>query len=137
MHEESFARTLMRDRSPLSYIAITDREDRATRRRYPEPIDFTLVLRLPWSRRDYRARISRGTRLAVSERAHPSFFAFQIVVPRGAMHAKGLLLSCIDEPDPCIIFEPKTLYRTAIDEVPLEHYKIEIGKAEIVRRGEF
>lgn len=60
----------------------------------------------------------------------------KIVVPRGAMHAKGLLLSCIDEPDPCIIFEPKVLYRVAIDEVPVEHYKIEIGKAEIVRSGD-
>lgn len=53
------------------------------------------------------------------------------------MHAKGLLLSCIDEPDPCIIFEPKVLYRAAIDEVPVAHYKIEIGKAEIVRSGKF
>ncbi|KMQ92846.1 2-oxoisovalerate dehydrogenase subunit mitochondrial-like protein [Lasius niger] len=59
----------------------------------------------------------------------------KIVVPRGAMHAKGLLLSCIDEPDPCIIFEPKILYRTAVDEVPVAHYKIEIGKAEVVREG--
>lgn len=58
-------------------------------------------------------------------------------MPRGATQAKGLLLSCIDEPDPCIIFEPKILYRTAIDEVPVEHYKIEIGKAEIVRAGKF
>ncbi|XP_067206563.1 2-oxoisovalerate dehydrogenase subunit beta, mitochondrial isoform X3 [Linepithema humile] len=60
----------------------------------------------------------------------------KIVVPRGATQAKGLLLSCIDEPDPCIIFEPKILYRTAIDEVPVERYKIEIGKAEIVRAGD-
>lgn len=51
------------------------------------------------------------------------------------MHAKGLLLSCIEEPDPCIIFEPKALYRKAVDEVPVEHYKIEIGKAEVVREG--
>ncbi|XP_018048809.1 PREDICTED: 2-oxoisovalerate dehydrogenase subunit beta, mitochondrial [Atta colombica] len=60
----------------------------------------------------------------------------KIVVPRGAMHAKGLLLSCIDEPDPCIIFEPKILYRIAVDEVPVAHYKIAIGKAEIVRSGD-
>ena len=53
------------------------------------------------------------------------------------MHAKGLLLSCIDEPDPCIIFEPKILYRIAVDEVPVAPYKIAIGKAEIVRSGEF
>lgn len=53
------------------------------------------------------------------------------------MHAKGLLLSCIDEPDPCIMFEPKILYRTAVDEVPVANYKIEIGKAEVVKSGEF
>ncbi|XP_029035590.2 2-oxoisovalerate dehydrogenase subunit beta, mitochondrial [Osmia bicornis bicornis] len=60
----------------------------------------------------------------------------KIVIPRGARHAKGLLLSCIEEPDPCIIFEPKILYRTAIDEVPTTDYKIEIGKAEIVKEGD-
>lgn len=60
---------------------------------------------------------------------------FQIVMPRGAKQAKGLLLSCIEEPDPCIIFEPKILYRTAIDDVPTADYKIEIGKAEVVREG--
>ncbi|CAL7934045.1 unnamed protein product [Xylocopa violacea] len=60
----------------------------------------------------------------------------KIVVPRGAKQAKGLLLSCIEEPDPCIVFEPKILYRTAIDEVPTDHYKIEIGKAEVVREGD-
>ncbi|XP_043802905.1 2-oxoisovalerate dehydrogenase subunit beta, mitochondrial [Apis laboriosa] len=60
----------------------------------------------------------------------------KIVMPRGAKQAKGLLLSCIEEPDPCIMFEPKILYRTAIDDVPTAHYKIEIGKAEIVREGD-
>ncbi|XP_012163636.2 2-oxoisovalerate dehydrogenase subunit beta, mitochondrial isoform X1 [Bombus terrestris] len=59
-----------------------------------------------------------------------------IVMPRGAKQAKGLLLSCIEEPDPCIMFEPKILYRTAIDDVPTAHYKIEIGKAEVVREGD-
>lgn len=59
----------------------------------------------------------------------------KIVVPRGPVQAKGLLLSCIEEPDPCIVFEPKILYRTAVDEVPVGHYKIEIGKGEIVREG--
>ncbi|KAK2580631.1 hypothetical protein KPH14_007740 [Odynerus spinipes] len=59
----------------------------------------------------------------------------KVVIPRGPVQAKGLLLSCIEEPDPCIIFEPKILYRTAVDEVPVDHYKIEIGKGEIVREG--
>ncbi|KAK1134935.1 hypothetical protein K0M31_007701, partial [Melipona bicolor] len=57
-------------------------------------------------------------------------------MPRGAKQAKGLLLSCIEEPDPCIMLEPKILYRTAIDDVPTAHYKIEIGNAEIVREGD-
>ncbi|KAL2711706.1 hypothetical protein V1478_018727 [Vespula squamosa] len=35
----------------------------------------------------------------------------KIVVPRGPVQAKGLLLSSIEEPDPCIVFEPKVLYR--------------------------
>ncbi|XP_076628257.1 branched chain keto acid dehydrogenase E1 subunit beta [Colletes latitarsis] len=60
----------------------------------------------------------------------------KIVVPRGARQAKGLLLSCIEEPDPCIMFEPKILYRTAIDDVPTTRYTIEIGKAEVVREGD-
>nr|XP_050862497.1 2-oxoisovalerate dehydrogenase subunit beta, mitochondrial isoform X1 [Vespula vulgaris] len=59
----------------------------------------------------------------------------KIVVPRGPVQAKGLLLSSIEEPDPCIVFEPKVLYRTAVDEVPVGHYKIEIGKGEIVKEG--
>ncbi|XP_076174033.1 branched chain keto acid dehydrogenase E1 subunit beta isoform X2 [Ptiloglossa arizonensis] len=60
----------------------------------------------------------------------------KIVMPRGARQAKGLLLSCIEEPDPCIMFEPKILYRTAIDNVPTSRYTIEIGKAEVVREGD-
>ncbi|KAI4489460.1 hypothetical protein M0802_011132 [Mischocyttarus mexicanus] len=59
----------------------------------------------------------------------------RIAVPRGPVHAKGLLLSSIEEPDPCIILEPKVLYRTAVDEVPIGHYKIDIGKGEIVKEG--
>ncbi|XP_066602957.1 2-oxoisovalerate dehydrogenase subunit beta, mitochondrial isoform X2 [Prorops nasuta] len=59
----------------------------------------------------------------------------KIVIPRGPIQAKGLLLSCIDEPDPCIIMEPKILYRTARDNVPEEYYKIALSTAEIVREG--
>ncbi|KAG8035270.1 hypothetical protein G9C98_001760 [Cotesia typhae] len=60
----------------------------------------------------------------------------KIVVPRGPIQAKGLLLSCIDDPDPCLIFEPKALYRIAVDDVPVDSFKLPIGKAEIVREGD-
>lgn len=37
--------------------------------------------------------------------------------------------------DPCIIFEPKTLYRAAVEEVPDQSFQCEIGKADILRNG--
>lgn len=37
----------------------------------------------------------------------------QVVIPRGPVQAKGLLLSCIADQNPCIFFEPKILYRAA------------------------
>ena len=63
------------------------------------------------------------------------FFAFQVVVPRGPIAAKGLLLKCIEEPDPCIFFEPKVLYRNAVEQVPTVAYMLPLGKAEILREG--
>ncbi|XP_012276743.1 2-oxoisovalerate dehydrogenase subunit beta, mitochondrial isoform X3 [Orussus abietinus] len=58
----------------------------------------------------------------------------KVVVPRGPIQAKGLLLGCLEEPDPCIIFEPKALYRLAVDEVPIGHYKTAIGRADVLRK---
>ncbi|GMR54055.1 hypothetical protein PMAYCL1PPCAC_24250, partial [Pristionchus mayeri] len=59
----------------------------------------------------------------------------KIVVPRGPIQAKGLLLSCIRDPDPCIFLEPKVLYRQAVEEVPSGDYTIPIGKAEVLKKG--
>lgn len=64
-------------------------------------------------------------------------FCLQVVMPRGPIQAKGLLLSCIKEEDPCLFFEPKILYRSAIEEVPVGDYTIPLGKAEIVIEGNF
>jgi len=58
-----------------------------------------------------------------------------IVVPRSPVQAKGLLLSCIRAPDPCLFFEPKILYRIAEEEVPVEDYEIPLGKAEVMKEG--
>lgn len=43
----------------------------------------------------------------------PPSCALQVVIPRGPVQAKGLLLSCIADMNPCIFFEPKILYRAA------------------------
>ncbi|XP_023297384.2 2-oxoisovalerate dehydrogenase subunit beta, mitochondrial [Lucilia cuprina] len=59
----------------------------------------------------------------------------KVVVPRGPIKAKGLLLACIKDPNPCIVFEPKTLYRAAVEEVPVDNYTSEIGKADVLRKG--
>lgn len=62
-------------------------------------------------------------------------FSSQLVVPRGPIKAKGLLLSCIRDPDPCIILEPKCLYRAAVEEVPTGDYQLPIGRADILQKG--
>ena len=51
------------------------------------------------------------------------------------MQAKGLLLSSIETEDPTIFFEPKILYRTAVEQVPVDYYTLPLEKAEIVREG--
>merc|ERR1712012_210621 len=60
----------------------------------------------------------------------------KVVVPRGPAMAKGLLLSCIRDKNPCIFFEPKILYRSASEMVPKKDYELPIGKADVVVPGE-
>ncbi|XP_004922925.1 2-oxoisovalerate dehydrogenase subunit beta, mitochondrial [Bombyx mori] len=68
-----------------------------------------------------------------------AFFAhvpgLRVVVPRGPIAAKGLLLACIRERDPCVFLEPKILYRSAAEEVPVEDYTLPLGKAQTLRVG--
>ena len=58
-----------------------------------------------------------------------------MVVPRGPIEAKGLLLSCIEDDNPCLFFEPKILYRSAIEEVPIGEYKLPLSEAEVIQEG--
>lgn len=60
----------------------------------------------------------------------------KVVMARSPITAKGLLLSCIRDPNPCIFFEPKALYRASVEEVPAGDYTIPLGKAEVVKSGE-
>ncbi|XP_045446840.1 2-oxoisovalerate dehydrogenase subunit beta, mitochondrial [Melitaea cinxia] len=69
-----------------------------------------------------------------------AFFAhapgLKVVVPRGPITAKGLLLSCIQDRDPCIFLEPKILYRSATEDVPVDNFTLPIGKAQVLRQGD-
>lgn len=56
------------------------------------------------------------------------------IVPSNAYDAKGLLATAIQDDDPCIFFEHKALY-TLKGDVPEEHYRIPLGKANILQEG--
>ncbi|MBA3602086.1 MAG: alpha-ketoacid dehydrogenase subunit beta [Parachlamydiaceae bacterium] len=58
-----------------------------------------------------------------------------VVYISGPYDAKGLLLTAIHSNDPVIIFEPKRIYRSLKEEVPLEMYTIPFGKVHIARTG--
>ena len=73
------------------------------------------------------------------------------IMPSNPYHAKGLLISAIEDDDPVVFFEPKRLYNGPFDghpdrpatpwakhplsEVPEGHYRVPIGKAAIARPG--
>lgn len=69
-----------------------------------------------------------------------AFFAhvpgLKVVIPRGPIQAKGLLRSCVLDKNPCIMLEPKILYRSAVEQVPSGDYTLPLGKADIVRTGD-
>jgi pyruvate dehydrogenase E1 component beta subunit len=60
----------------------------------------------------------------------------KVVMPASPYDAKGLLISCLRDPDPCIFFEPKRIYRAFREEVPEDEYTIPLGKARVVCEGE-
>ncbi|WP_287988883.1 alpha-ketoacid dehydrogenase subunit beta [Acidiphilium sp.] len=58
----------------------------------------------------------------------------KVVQPATPHDAKGLLLAAIDDPDPVMVFEHKLLYKMR-GPVPVEPYRVPIGKAAILRPG--
>jgi 2-oxoisovalerate dehydrogenase E1 component beta subunit len=74
------------------------------------------------------------------------------VIPATPYDAKGLLIAAIEDNDPVIFFEPKRIYNgpfTGYYDKPVEpwskhegsavpegHYRIELGKAAVVREGQ-
>lgn len=58
----------------------------------------------------------------------------KVVIPSTPYDAKGLLISAIRDDNPVVFLEHKMLYGVS-GEVPDESYAIEIGKADIKRKG--
>lgn len=59
----------------------------------------------------------------------------KVVIPRGPSQAKGLLLASVRDPNPVVFFEPKWLYRQAVEDVAEDDYVIPLSQAEVVRTG--
>jgi len=59
----------------------------------------------------------------------------KIVIPRSPLQAKGLLLASIRDPNPVIFMEPKVLYRSAIEQVPIDDFELPLGRAEVLVPG--
>lgn len=58
----------------------------------------------------------------------------KVVYPSTPAEAKGLLLSCIDDDDPCVFFESMRLYFGS-GPVPQGDYRIPLGVADVKRSG--
>ncbi|KAG9294572.1 hypothetical protein G9A89_008051 [Geosiphon pyriformis] len=59
----------------------------------------------------------------------------KVVIPRSPIQAKGLLLASIRDRNPVVFFEPKILYRSSVEQVPVGDYELPLGKAEILKPG--
>lgn len=59
----------------------------------------------------------------------------KVVFPSTPFDAKGLLLSCIFDEDPCIHLEALKVLRGIREPVPLEDYRIPLGVAKVRREG--
>ncbi len=58
----------------------------------------------------------------------------KVVVPSNPGDAKGLLISCIEDDDPCVFVESTMLYFLP-GEVPLGEHRVPLGKAAVKREG--
>jgi pyruvate dehydrogenase E1 component beta subunit len=59
----------------------------------------------------------------------------KVVIPSGPRNARALLAASIRDNDPIVFYEPKAVYRAFREEVPEDSEIMEIGKAEVVRKG--
>ncbi|EIN07211.1 pyruvate dehydrogenase [Punctularia strigosozonata HHB-11173 SS5] len=59
----------------------------------------------------------------------------KVVIPRSPLQSKGLLLSSIRDPNPVIFMEPKILYRSSVEQVPIDDFMLPLSTAETLVRG--
>ncbi|XP_015903426.1 2-oxoisovalerate dehydrogenase subunit beta, mitochondrial [Parasteatoda tepidariorum] len=117
------------------YPAFDQIVNEAAKLRFRSGNDFNcggLTVRAPWG--------AVGHGAMYHSQCPESFFShvpgLKVVVPRGPIQAKGLLLSCIRDKNPCIFFEPKILYRMAVEQVPLKDYELPLSTAEVLVEGD-
>ncbi|MFL5755071.1 MAG: alpha-ketoacid dehydrogenase subunit beta, partial [Chloroflexota bacterium] len=59
----------------------------------------------------------------------------KVAIPATPADAKGLLAAAIRDDDPCVVLEPKLIYRTARGDVPDGEHVVELGRARVAREG--
>ncbi|PWN99152.1 thiamine diphosphate-binding protein, partial [Tilletiopsis washingtonensis] len=60
----------------------------------------------------------------------------KVVIPRSPIQAKGLLLASIRDPNPVIFLEPKILYRSSVEHVPIDDFTLPLSSAEVLTSGD-
>jgi 2-oxoisovalerate dehydrogenase E1 component beta subunit len=122
----------------------------AARMRYRTAGDFTspITVRVPFGGGIFGGQ----THSQSPESLFTHMCGVKTVVPSTPYDAKGLLIAAIEDNDPVIFFEPKRCYNGPFDgyydrpalswkdhadaEVPSGYYRIELGKARVVREGD-
>ena len=120
--------------SGFSYMAFHQLENHAARLRGRSCGRFhvPLVVRMPYG---------GGVRaLEHHSESREIYYAhtpgIKIVIPSSPRNARALLVAAIRDPDPVVFFEPKASYRAFKEEVPEEEETMDLGKAEIVQKGD-
>jgi len=60
----------------------------------------------------------------------------KIVYPSNPYDAKGLLCAALEDPNPYLYFEHKSLYRSIKESIADDYYTVAVGKAKLVREGD-
>jgi 2-oxoisovalerate dehydrogenase E1 component beta subunit len=132
------------------YPALDQLVSEAARLRYRSAGDFTAPLTV---RSPFGGGIFGGqTHSQSPEGIFTHVSGLKTVIPSTPYDAKGLLIAAIEDNDPVIFFEPKRIYngpfsgyydrpvepwsRHAASVVPEGYYRIDLGKAAVVRAGE-